>query len=332
MPVVKLDELHDLAVRVMTASKTSATAAKSIADALVAAEGDGLASHGASRIPFYADQAISGKVDGFVTPVVHEVAPAAIRVNAKDGFAYPAIDAGFAHVERMAPFTGIVAMAVSNSHHFGAAGYHLERMANKGFAGFAFGNTPAAMAPWGGNKATFGTNPLAFAVPRKSEPPLVIDMSLSVVARGKIMVAARKGEPIGEGWATDADGNPTTNADEALKGTLLPAGGAKGAVLAMMVEIIAATLTGSNYAYEATSFFDAEGKPPRVGQFFIFLKPELFGGDGYQDRLEELLTYILDQPGTQLPGYVPVREKTQKNGVEIIDSVYEDLINRAKAS
>ena len=330
MPVLSLEALHDLAVRVMTASKTSRETAVTIADALVAAEADGLGSHGISRAPFYADQAISGKVDGFASPIVTETAPSALRVDARDGFAFPAIAAGFAHVKRMAETSGVVAMAVANSHHFGAAGYHVEKLASCGLAAFAFGNTPAAMAPWGGNAPLFGTNPIAFAIPRRDNPPLVIDMSLSAAARGKIMVAAKKGSEIPLGWALDADGKPTTDPNAALAGTLLPAGGVKGAVLAMMIEIIAATLTGSNYGYEASSFFEAEGNPPRVGQFFIALRPGLFcGGVDYQDRLEQLLDRILAQPGTKLPGYLPARMKSQAEGVSILDSLHEDLVRRA---
>lgn len=332
MPVLSIEQMHDLGVRVMTASKTSRDTAEAIADALVAAEADGLSSHGMSRLPFYADQAISGKVDGFASPVATQTAPAALRVDARDGFAFPAIKAGFAQLARMAETTGVVAMAVANSHHFGAAGYHVEKLATLGFAAFAFGNTPAGMAPWGGSVPLFGTNPIAFAVPRRSDAPLVIDMSLSAAARGKIMVAAKKGQPIPLGWALDAAGQPTSDAKAALEGTLLPFGGVKGAVLAMMVEIVSATLTGSNYAYEASSFFDAKGAPPRVGQFFIAFKPELFcGPSDYQDRLEELVGRILVQPGTKLPGYAATREKSRSQGVAIMDDLYLDLTRRAGA-
>src|SRR5690606_19350669 len=117
--------------------------------------------------------------------------------------------------------------------------YHVERLAERGLAGFAFGNSPAAIAPWGGKTGVFGTNPIAFAAPRKDGPPLVVDLSLSRVARGKIMVASQTGEPIPEGWALDADGRPTTDPKAALAGTMVPIGEAKGAALALVVEILA---------------------------------------------------------------------------------------------
>ncbi len=331
MSVLSLEQMRDLIVRVMTASKTSAEAADAIADALVAAEADGLSSHGLSRTPFYADQAISGKVDGHAEAAVTQTAAAALRVDACGGFAFPAIRRGFERFVPLAEKTGVAAMAVANSHHFGAAGYHLEILANQGLACFAFGNTPAAMAPWGGSQALFGTNPIAFAVPRRGASPLVIDMSLSQAARGKIMVAAKKGQDIPLGWAIDAAGKPTTDPKAALGGTLLPAGGVKGAVLAMMVEIISAAITGSNFAYQASSFFEAEGAPPRVGQFFIALKPEAFCGDtDYQGRLEEFLGLILAQPGTQLPGYLPMREKSRRDGVTVQEELFTDLVKRAR--
>jgi len=122
-------------------------------------------------------------------------------------------------------------------------------------------NTPAAMAPWGGRQATFGTNPISFACPRQNHAPLVVDLSLSKVARGKIMLAEKRGEVIPDAWALDRNGRSTTNPKEALAGTMLPIGEAKGAALAFMVEILSAALTSSNFAFQASSFFTPEGLP-----------------------------------------------------------------------
>ena len=159
------------------------------------------------------------------------------------------------------------------------------------------------MAPWGGNAALFGTNPIAFAAPRgEARPPLVIDLSLSKVARGKVMAAAKSGTPIPEGWALDADGNPTTDPEAALKGTMVPAGDAKGAALALVVEILAATLTGAKHSSEASSFFDAEGEPPGVGQLIMAFDTSRVAGEGFTLRLEALLAAVLGQEGTRLPG------------------------------
>ncbi len=326
-----LESLHGLAVRVLTASRTSPGNAETVAAALVAAEADGVASHGVSRLPAYADQAISGKVDGFAVPRVRAAGSAGVHVDAGCGFAYPAIEAGLDRATGMVTEAGAVAVAVGNSHHFGAAGYHVEALARKGLVGLVFGNGPAGIGPWGGSKAVFGTNPIAFACPRARGDPIVVDLATSKVARGKIKLAADAGESIPEGWAVDADGQPTTDAGRAMEGALLPIGDAKGAALVLMVEIIGALLTGSNCGFEAGSFFTAEGPPPRVGQFFFVLAPERFAGQGFAERVEDLAAAILEQPGTRLPGQrrFEHRARARQQGVEIPDALYGDLEKRA---
>ena len=331
MPILSLGELEELAVKVLCKAGTDAGSAAIVARALVAAEADGLASHGMSRLPSYADQVKSGKVDGQATADVRLNGTAAVLVDAKSGFAFPAIEAGLDKAADMAKETGVVAVSIANSHHSGAAGYHVERLADKGLVTISFSNSPAGIAPWGGQKAVFGTNPVAFACPRKGKPPLVIDLSLAKVARGKIKMAADKGEQIPEGWAVDADGNPTTDAKAAMQGTNLPMGDAKGYALVLMVEILSAVLTGSNCGFEASSFFAAEGEPPHVGQFYIVLNPQTFAGDGFSERLEVLLMATLEHPSTRLPGQrrYDIRTKSVSDGVDLPDGLYNDLLARA---
>jgi (2R)-3-sulfolactate dehydrogenase (NADP+) len=327
-----LSQAHDLAVGALVAAGTAPGNADDVARALVAAEADGQAGHGLSRVPAYADQVAAGKVAGRADPVISECGPAALRVDAADGFAYPAIARGLPRVGGMARVMGIAAMAVTNSHHFGMAGYHVEAPAARGLMALAFGNSPAAIAPWGGTRGLFGTNPIAFACPRlRGEPPLVIDLSLSKVARGKVMVAAQKGEAIPEGWALDAEGRPTRDAKAALAGTMLPMGDAKGAALVLMVEILAAALTGAHFGYEASSFFDAEGAPPRVGQFFVLIDPARFAGEGFGARVEALCAAILQQPGTRIPGgrRLDLRARAAADGIEISDALHAQLVARA---
>ncbi len=332
MTVASLQDLRGLAVRVLTASKTSPDNAASVATALVRADADGIPSHGVVRLPFYADQSKCGKVDGFATPEITETGSAAIRVDAKYGFSYPAIDLGLDRAFEMVEAAGMVCVAVGNSHHAGVGGHHVERMAGHGLAAMMFLNSPAAIAPWGGNRALYGVNVIAFACPRPEGPPLVIDSSLTKVARGKVMLAADRGEPIPDGWATDVDGNPTTDAEAVMQGgSFLPIGDAKGAALALMVELMSAAMTGSQYGYEASSFFDAEGGPPKTGQFFFVFKPERLGGDGVLDRTEALMLAITDQPGTRLPGQrrLDNRNKAEADGVDIPDELLENLNWRA---
>lgn len=330
MSRVSLDELRRVAAAALENAGVSAASATATATALVAADADGLASHGVSRVPFYADQAASGKVNGGVEPQLSSPRPGLIRVDACDGLAFPAIRLGLdAALERLGD-TGVVAVAIAHSHHFGAAGYHVERAASAGAVVLGFSNSPAAMAPWGGSSASFGTNPIAFACPRQDRPPLVIDLSLSQVARGKLMVAAKRGEAIPEGWAIDAQGRPTRDPQAGLAGSMLPLGGAKGAALALAVEVLSAALSGSNFAFQASSFFTAEGAPPRIGQLFILLDADGFDA-GFGQRLELLLNHILDQPGTRLPGdrRLQNRAAAERDGVDIPSDLLAELRRRA---
>jgi len=325
---LSLDELHALARGILVANNTSEINAHQVADALVAAEADGQKGHGASRIPSYAAQSRSGKVDGHAVPKLTKVAPAALRVDARSGFAYPALNLATEALAELTAETGIAGAVITNSHHSGVAGHQVEPLARRGLIALSFGNGPQGIAPWGGNRGLFGTNPIAFAAPRRRADPLVIDMSLSKVARGRVNVAAQKGEPIPEGWAVDADGNPTTDPKAALEGTMLPMGDAKGAQLVLMVEILAAALSASQFGYEASSFFTGEGDSPNVGQFLIAIDPEPFSRKEFARRMEDLMRAILDQPGTRLPGTrrYELRAEAAKNGVAIPEALHKELI------
>jgi len=333
MTTLPLTDFHQLIVDVLVQSGTSPENAKPVADALTAAEADGLSSHGSSRILSYADQVKVGKIDGRAIPQLSDLSTAALKVDACSGFAYPAIEAGIERALDKVKETGFVAVAVKNSHHSGALGYHVEKIAKRGCLSLFFSNSPAGIAPWGGTKAVFGTNPVGFGCPRQGHDPLVVDLSLATIARGKIVQAAAKNQPIPEGWAIDADGHPTTDARAAMKGTNLPMGGAKGAALVLMVEILAAALTGSQFGFEASSFLNAEGDPPRIGQFFMVIDPGLFAGDGFVDRVEVLLDAIGDQPGTRLPGArrLEIRKRSQTQGIEIADSLMDEISKRITA-
>ena len=300
MPVLTLAEAEDLVVRTLTRCRTDADNAKSVARALVAAEAEGQKGHGLSRLPTYAGQAKAGKVDGFAKPSLEWRRPAAAVVDAKHGFAYPALDLSVAALPDAARVNGIAAAGITRSHHCGVAGHPVEKLAQRGLVALMFANTPAAIAPWGGVRAVFGTNPIAFACPLPDQPPIVVDLSLSKVARGNILAAKQKGQKIPDGWALDAEGKPTTDPAAALAGTMLPLGDAKGTALALMVELLAAGLTNANFAAEASSFLNAEGPPPGTGQLLIALDPEAFGGT--LAHFAVLAAAIETQPGARLPG------------------------------
>jgi (2R)-3-sulfolactate dehydrogenase (NADP+) len=316
---LSMTEAEDLATDALIRSRTSAANARSVARALVAAEAIGQEGHGLRRLTTYAGQAASGKVDGHAVPEAARPAPSILAIDAGHGFAYPALDLATADLPALARSQGIALAAVRRSHHCGALGLVVEVLAQVGLVALAFANTPGAMAPWGGRKALFGTNPIAFAAPLPGADPVVIDLSLSKVARGKIMAAKQRGEPIPEGWAFDPDGRPTTDPAAALAGTMAPLGDAKGTALALMVEMLAAGLVGANYAYEASSFFDIEGPAPGVGQLLIAIDASRVGGEGTLASFAALASEIEADGEARLPGRrrQELRSRAEADGLPI---------------
>jgi len=325
MPTLTLQETERLVAGVLMRCRTSQANAACVARALVAAEADGLKGHGLSRVAGYAAQARAGKVDGFATPGIEQPRPGTAMIDARNGFAYPALDAAVALLPALARRNGIAAAAIRRSHHCGAAGHPVERLAEQGLLAMMFANTPAAMAPWGGAKAVFGTNPIAFACPLPGRAPVVVDLALSKIARGNILAAKQKGERIPAGWALDAAGQPTTDPDAALAGTMVPLGNAKGTALALMVELLAAGLTGANYAAEASSFLDAEGSPPGTGQLIIAFDPAAFGGSA--ERFGALIASIEAQPGARVPGArrLAARAKAANEGLIVGQALIREI-------
>ena len=326
MPTLTLVQAKGLVVSTLTRCRTDIDNARSVTRALIAAEMDGLKGHGLSRVPMYAAQAKVRKIDGTARPAITRPRPGLIAIDAANGFAFPAIELAEAALPDAARSQGIAAAAIRRSSHCGAAGHPVERLADKGLVAMMFVNTPGAMAPWGGSKPVFGTNPVAFACPLPGRAPLVIDLSLSKVARGNIMTAKQRNETIPEDWALDAAGKPTTDPDAALRGTMAPLGGAKGTVLALMVEMLAAGLTGSNFAAEASSYLDAKGAPSGTGQLIIAFDPAAFG-DGTPARFGLLAASIEAQPGARLPGVrrLKAREKAKAEGVTISEELMKEI-------
>jgi len=317
------EQLVELARRVLVNAGTSEPAAGSVALALVRADADGLHSHGLARLRAYSGQVTTGKVAGSAVPELEILGPSAARIDAREGFAFPALDLAIETMVDMLAVTPIAGIAITNSHHFGVAGHHVERLAERGAVGMVVGNSPGGIAPWGGFRPLFGTNPMAFGFPRTAAPPVVVDLSLSKQARGKVKLAADTGREIPEGWALDAAGKPTTDAAAALGGSMLPLGDAKGAALVLAVEIMAAAMTGANFGFEASSFFETEGEPPRVGQFLLGFDPGPLSGGSYTERLEVLLDAVTDQPGTRIPGSRRLgnRERSAAEGIDLPDEL-----------
>jgi (2R)-3-sulfolactate dehydrogenase (NADP+) len=317
---------HELIVEALVACSTTPDNAVPVATALVEAELVGQAGHGLRRVPAYAAQARAGKVDGHARATLERARPGAVLIDAAHGFAYPALDLAHEALLEITPANGIAMAGIFRSHHAGVAGLPMEKLARAGLVGMMFANAPASMAPWGGDRPLFGTDPIAFACPTQDGEPIVVDVSLSKVARGKIMAARQKGEPIPEGWALDLDGNPTTDAEAALAGTMIPLGGAKGTALALMVELLCAGLTGANYGYEQTSFFDDVGDPPGPGQLLIAIDPTTFGKHSLT-RFGQMAEMIAAQHGARVPGHRrhELRRKLSLDGFAVDDVLIEEI-------
>ena len=333
-PVLSEAEAHALVCAALTASNTSIENATSVANALIGAELVGQGGHGLRRVAAYSAQARAGKVDGHAVPKAVRARPGAVHVDAGHGFAYPALDLAINQLAAIAPEQGIAFAGVSRSHHAGVAGLTVEALAHAGLVALFFANAPGAMAPWGGKQPLYGTDPIAFACPVENGSPIVVDVSLSKVARGKIMAAAQKGEPIPEGWALDRDGNPTTDARAGLTGTMVPLGDAKGTALALMVELLAAGLTGARYGYEQTSFFDAEGAPPGTGQMIIAIDPTAFGGVRAVARFAQMAEAIEQTGGARVPGRRrhEVRARLRRDGIPVDQALLDEINTIAAGS
>lgn len=326
-----VDELATLVRDALVRAGAHEAMAASTARALVLAESQGLGSHGLSRVVQYVTHLRNGRVDGGARASVARVQGAALQIDAHDGLAFPACELAVREAIERARSHGIAIAGVFNSHHAGVIVDHLRPVAAAGMVGLGFANSPAAMPAAGGRHPVFGTNPVAAAFPRRAADPLLIDLSLSEVARGKVMLAAKKGDPIPEGWALDAQGRPTTDAKAALEGSMLPVGAAtssKGAMLALMVELLVTALIGAQFGFEASSFFVDEGNRPRIGQTFIVIDPgALAGREAYLDRLEVLVAEMLRDDGVRLPGArrEALRRRAEAEGLEVPDAVVASL-------
>ncbi len=303
MPRLSLAEAEALARDALAAAGAAPGMAAATARALVAAEAQGQAGHGLSRVPQYAAFLRNGRADGAAAPKVVAERGGAALVDAGHGLAFPALDLAVREAVARARSHGVALVGMTNSQHSGAMGLPVEALAREGLVALAFTNSPSAMPVPGGRRPLMGTNPIAAAFPRRNAAPLVVDLALSEVARGKIMVAAKAGKRIPEGWAIDAEGRPTTDPNAALSGAMLAMGGTKGALLALVVELLCVALTGAAFGFEADSFFQDEGNRPRLGQALLAIDPgALAGQSAYLERVETLISAMLADDGVRLPG------------------------------
>ena len=328
---VTTTELEALVSRRLQAAGANAEMAGCTARALVLAEAQGLGSHGLSRVGQYATHLGNGRANGAAQPQVLRRQGSAVVIDAQNGLAFPACELAVAQAIATAREQGIAIVGVVRSHHCGVVVDHLRAAAAAGMVGLGFANSPAAMPAAGGKHPVFGTNPVAAVFPRRGADPLMIDLSLSEVARGKLMVAAKEGRAIPNGWALDADGQPTTDPKAGMAGSMLPIGAAtspKGAMLALVVELLVTAVIGAQFGFEASSFFVDAGNQPGIGQAFIVINPgALAGNDSYLDRLEVLVTEMLTDDGVRLPGArrEALLQRARTEGIEVADAMLASL-------
>lgn len=312
---LSLDAVETLAHDCLTQCGASPLQSGPVARSIRDAEAEGTRGIGLGYLPWYCGHLRVGKILGDAVPVVRQTAPAALRVDAACGFAHPAYEAGEAALMAAARSQGIAMLGIADAYACGVLGYFTARLARQGLVAMMFANASATMAPWGGRKPFFGTNPWSLAAPRAGAP-LVLDASSSATAYVNLATAAERGEPIPPHWALDAEGRPTTDARAALGGTVAPAGGHKGSALALMVEVLAAGLTGAHFSHEASSLGDDLGGPPRLGQTLIAIDPR---ETGFALRIDGLLAAMGGEPGIRIPGdrRHAQRQKAEREGVVV---------------
>ncbi len=331
MAQLTIQQATDLVARALTAAGANDTMARSVARALVLAESQGLSGHGLSRVAQYSTHLRNGRANGAAIAKVARHKGAALLVDAGTGLAFPACDLAIEKAIVTAGELGVCFAGITNSHHAGVMVDHLRPVAAAGMVALAFANSPAAMPAAGGRHPVFGTNPVAAIFPRRNADPLMIDLSLSEVARGKLMVAAKAGQPIPLGWALDADGEPTTDPQKGLMGSMLPVGAAsspKGAMLALMVELIVTAVIGAQFGFEASSFFVEEGNQPRIGQAFIVIDPGALAGlDAYYERMETVITEMMLDDGVRLAGArrLALQRQATTDGLQVADVLVAQL-------
>lgn len=325
-----LDEAHALAHRALTARGFSDAQARAIAETVTAAERDECKSHGLFRIPFYVNALKNPDVDATAEPTFTDPAPGVVHADAHFGFAPLTLQMGAEPLAEKARHNGIAALCINNAYHIAALWPEVERLAERGLVAFAFTAALPYVAPAGGTRPLYGTNPMAFAWPRRDHPPLVFDQASSMTARGEIQLHLRDGKSIPEGWAIGPDGQPTTDPKTALEGAQLTYGGHKGAAIAMMVELLAGALVGDVFSFEAGERDTGTGAPCG-GEFLMAIDPARCVQNGADplDHAEKLFERILAQEGTRLPSdrRFAARKRTPVSGIDIPESLHKTILD-----
>lgn len=330
---IKANTLRDFYVTLLQAVNTLPEEAGITADALIDADLHGLETHGALRIPSYIKVAKEGRLVASNTPFIEWSKKAISLVDGNNGWGQPAAVMAVREVINNAKLHGVGAVSIKNTNHIGTCGYYARMIAENGFVGFVTTNSSPNMPPWGGSEPVLGTNPICFSAPSPGGDIIVVDMATSVVAKGKILLAAEKGESIPEGWALDKDGRTTTDPKAALEGYLLPVGGPKGYGLALFADIFSGVLSGANFGNKICGMLGKGKDPTGVGAFMWAIDIELFGEEGFYERMGELISMVTGAKLAEgvhniyLPGQIEKQtaEERSLKGISLNTAIFKNL-------
>ncbi|MGY0398770.1 MAG: Ldh family oxidoreductase [Ostreibacterium sp.] len=323
-----LDDVYQIAYNALKKAGANEQAAAAVAKSTQSAERDGISSHGLMYIPIYAEHLRCGKVNKNAMPEVTQAAPAAVHVDAQSGFAHTAIALGFPSLISTAKSQGIAVMTVNHSYNCGVLAYHTEQLAIVNLVGLGFTNAPASIAPIGGSKPIIGTNPFSLATPNGHGGfSMLIDQSSSVVAKSEIMKRYHAGDALPDGWVLDANGKPTNDPAEGLKGSMVASGGYKGVGVGLLVEVMAAALSGAVLGINASPFSGTIGGSPNTGQQFIAIAPDKLSGQQFYTSMQSLLESISIQEGAHIHGTnrLTKRQYHDKYGIVVNKALLEKI-------
>ena len=333
--VISLDECRALAFDAFSNAGVSRAQAEATADHITRAEADGCKSHGLFRLPGFIASVQSGSLDPQAEPEIVDAAPGLVAIDGRRCLAPLSVARGRVLLAEKARAQGIACMTLRNSLNFSALWPDIEPLAEEGFVAFTFINSQSFVAPAGGTRALFGTNPMAFACPRAGgRPPMVFDQASSATARGELQIAARDGHEAPPGAGLGPDGQPTTDPAEILKGVQLPFGGYKGSAIALMVELMTGGLSGGFFGYESRAAYSNDGGPANTCQSFIAIDPVRLAGPGFPAHVEALFERLLADGDARLPGdrRLANRARTAEEGITVEDALYatvQDLARKA---
>lgn len=337
MPIFSVERTFEFIENLLRGAGISSEDAAIVADVLVDTSLEGIDTHGISRLPVYLSRIKNGRINARPVIKVDRVSHSLANVDGDNGLGQLVGVRSMQAAINLARETGLGGVATKHSNHYGASSYYCKMASASGMIGMAFTNTPPGIPPWGGKKAYFGTNPISFAFPGKDQP-VVVDMSSSTVARGNIILAAKEGKPIPEGWAIDGEGHPTTDARAALAGAVLPMAGPKGYAMALAVEIMSGILSGSAFGPGVGWIYDDSLEPVDIGHFFLALDvSRLMSPDIFVNRMQQMISEIKSVPLAEsherilIPGERRTMQagRRRKEGIPISDQLLAELNNIA---